>query len=405
MSSQHGQAVLPPSANLQIKAGSFWANLPKIGVGVGVIGLGASIGLSLDNLKQFYFSYLVAYIYFLSIALGAMFFVLSHYCAKAGWNVVVRRIAENIMGTMPLFVLLFIPIVFGAHDIFHHWTDAETVANDPILKSKEAYLNLPFFYIRAAFYLGSWYYIARYVLKRSIEQDKTGDHSLTSKLQSRAAPLILLYGLTQSYAAFDWIMSLDPHWYSTMFGVCFFAGSAIAIFSLVALIAGGLQKSGYLQGVVTVEHYHDLGKFLFGFVIFWTYVGFSQYMLIWYANIPEETLWFMHRQEGGWENVSLFLIIAHFILPMFFLLPRTIKRIRPALLFAAAWMLCVHYVDLYWQIMPVAHHHFHASIVDLTTVIGVGGFFFAYLGHLLKKNPLAPLKDPRLDESLVFNNP
>jgi hypothetical protein len=396
-------AGIPAGTQIQLIPG-FWSNLPKIGGGLGILGIGASIALSMGDMKQFYFSYLVAFMYFLSIALGALFFVLAHYVTKAGWNIVVRRIAENLMGTLPVFALLFIPIAVGLHDIYHHWADPTVMANDPLLQKKAPYLNIPFFYARAALYFVIWTFMGRYIWIRSVRQDKTGDHDTSRLLRNRSAPFLFLFALSVTYAVFDWVMSLDPHWYSTMYGVYFFAGSSVGIFAMLVLVCMGLQRGGMLQDIINVEHYHDIGKYLFAFTIFWSYIAFCQYMLIWYANMPEETMWFEHRQSGGWENVSITLMACHFGIPMFFLMSRHIKRNRTTLFIGALWMLGIHYVDLYCQIMPVLHHHFHPSIVDLTTFIGVGGIMFAAFGVLLGKSALIPLKDPRLAESLAFKN-
>lgn len=399
MSHEHGGIDLGP---MTLPDGHSWRKLPTVGCVIGVIGLAASVGLGLGDWLQFYFSYLVAFIFFLSLALGGLFFTLVHHVTKAGWSVVVRRLAENVMGTLPFFVFLFIPIALGASDLYHHWTHAPS--DDTLVAGKLAYLNLPFFYVRAAFYLLIWTFLSWWFLKQSVAQDTTGDHAITRKLQARSAPALVLFALTLTFAVFDWVMTLDPHWYSTIFGVYYFGGLMIAIFSTLALLVLGLQKAGLLRDVVTVEHFHDLGKYQFAFVVFWAYIAFSQYMLIWYANIPEETLWVRHRTEHGWEHIAGLLMVGHFLIPFFFLLPRTIKRIPRLVGYAAVWLLLMHYVDMYWLIMPVHHETLTLSLMDLTTFVTVGGFFVAALGWQFRRHSILPIKDPRLAESLAFEN-
>jgi hypothetical protein len=389
---------------------SVIAKLPVIGGIVGLAGIGGAYALGQEN-HQFYFSYLTAFAYFLSIALGGLFFVLIQFATRAGWSVVIRRIAEQVMGTLPIFVLLFIPVVFGMHDLYH-WTHAELYDPssdkfDSILAGKQGYLNESFFLIRAGFYLIVWVALSQYFLKKSIAQDKSGDQTITAQLQKWSALGLALYALTQSFAAFDWLMSLDPHWYSTMYGVYFFAGSFVAIFAVLAIFMIGLSRpSGVLHGIATVEHRHDLGKLLFGFTVFWAYIAFSQYFLIWYANIPEETLFYAHRMESGWMKVSIFLMVGHFGVPFCLLMSRHMKRSRKALTALACWMLFMHYVDLYYLIIPnnLAAHGFHPSIVDLLAFVGVGGFFAAMLGWRLMRAAAVPVQDPRLPESLAFEN-
>ena len=391
-------------ARVTIRKGRGWDRLPLIGGALAVIGLGASGMLASGNLKQFYFSYLTAFLYFLSLALGALFFVLVQHAARAGWSVVVRRLAENVMGTLPLFIVLFFPVAAGMHDLFH-WTHEEAVASDDLLRGKQPYLNEGFFYIRAVVYLSAWSLLSWWFRHQSLRQDRSGDGALTRRMQTASAPAILVYGLTVSFAAFDWIMSLDPHWYSTICGVYYFSGAVVGLFALLVLLTVGIDRAGLLDGAVTVEHFHDLGKLLFAFVAFWAYIAFSQYLLIWYANIPEETLWFLHRWEGQWREASVVLGLGHFVVPFFFLLPRTIKRSTPALVLAALWMLAMHYLDLYWLVMPTLHRHgAHPALLDLTALLGVGGVFLAGLGWLLRRGALVPVKDPRLGESLSFEN-
>ncbi len=389
---------------IRIPDGHVWHRLPVIGLVVGVLGLGAAFALGSGDMKQFYHSYLVAFCFFLTIALGGFFFVLVQYLARAGWSVVVRRTAENLMGTLPLFAVLFIPIILGMHDLYH-WTHEEAVAGDHLLQGKSPFLNTGFFLVRAAIYFVVWAGASWYFRSRSLAQDEGGDKEATRRTQAVAAPVLMLYALSQTFAAIDWLMSLDPHWYSTMFGVYFFAGSLVAVIGSLSAISLVMRKMGLLAEVITTEHYHDLGKLLFGFTVFWAYIGFSQFFLIWYGNIPEETLWFHHRLEGSWKPFTLFLAVGHFIVPFFILINRTIKRIPATLLIMALWMLGMHFLDLYWLVMPNLHPHgVHFTLVDVMAFIGIGGFFLGAFTWLTKRAALVPHRDPRLHESLRFEN-
>lgn len=392
-------------ADVTLSKDSFIGKLPLLGGIVGIAGIGGAYALGQEN-SQFYFSYLTAFSYFLSIALGGLFFVLIQFATRAGWSVVVRRLAEQVMGTLPVFVLLFIPVILGMHDLYH-WTHESAVASDPILQAKSGYLDSTFFLVRAGVYFAIWILLSQYFLRKSIAQDKSGDHGITAGLQKWSALGLALYAMSQTFAAFDWLMSLSPHWYSTMYGVYFFAGSFVAIFAILSVLTILLTKEGgILEGIATAEHRHDLGKLLFGFTVFWAYVAFSQYFLIWYANIPEETIFFADRMKDGWLAVSIFLMVGHFGVPFFLLMSRHMKRSRKILMLAAVWMLFMHYVDLYYLIIPNNHtvHGFHPSLVDLLAFVGVGGIFTAVLALRLMSAPTVPVQDPRLPESLAFEN-
>jgi hypothetical protein len=300
-------------AQVSLPADHPWRKLPAIGLVLAVIGLGASTFFYMGGQKeQFYYSYMTAFMYWLSLGLGGLFFVLIHHSTKAGWSVVVRRLAENVMGTLPWFILLAIPIILGLqeHVLFHHWTDAEAVAKDPVLQSKSGYLNVNFFYIRMAIYLGLWSFMNYKFRGASVAQDTSGDHEITRRLTRWSYPGLIVFALTLSFASIDWIMSHDPHWYSTMFGVYYFAGCVLGIFALMVVIVISFRATGMMEGVITIEHDHDLGKYCLGFVIFWSYIAFSQYFLIWYANMPEETIWFARRMVGGWTAVGISLMVG-----------------------------------------------------------------------------------------------
>lgn len=398
----HAPRALPAEGiALEEGATSRWTRIAGI---AGIAGLVASALLGWGHGQEFFSSYLVSFLFWLSLALGALIFVLIQFATRAGWSVVVRRLAEHAMGTLPLFALLFIPLAFGVHDLFH-WSHADAVAQDPLLQHKAPYLNSGFFYLRAAVYLVAWAAMGWWFRKQSLAQDESKDPAVTRRLQSVSAPAILVYALTVTFASFDWIMSLDPHWYSTVFGVYFFAGCFLGIHALLALLCLGLQKRRLLPGVVTFEHYHDLGKMLFAFVVFWAYIAFSQFMLIWYGNIPEETVWYAHRLHEGWYGVTVALAVGHFVLPFFVLLLRDVKRRRLSLSLAALWLLAVHYLDLFWLVMPNFQHDGpHLGLLDVATFVGIGGLFLAALGALMAKKALVPVGDPRLSESLSFEN-
>jgi hypothetical protein len=388
---------------LEIPERSGWRRLPWIAATVGVVGVAASV-LSGGGEPGFYFAWLVAVLFWLSVAIGSLFFVLVHHATKAGWGIVVRRLAENVAATIPLFAVLFaVPVYFGMQDLYH-WAEPGAAAHDHLLQGKQPYLNTGFFWLRSLLYFVVWSGLALWFRHSSRQQDRTGDHGLTRRMVRASYPSLILFALTVTFAAFDWIMSLEPHWYSTIFGVYFFAGCVVACFGGLTLLALALTRSGLLRNSITVEHFHDLGKLLFTFMVFWSYIAFAQFFLIWYANIPEETSWFLERLEGAWRPVTIFLAVGHFGAPFLYLVPRTVKRRRPLLLLGAVWMCSIHLLDLHWLVMPTAGGPAAFLLPELAAVVGVGGLAVAALAWLLAASPLVPVRDPRLLESLAFEN-
>ncbi len=377
----------------------------------GIVALVLSYSFSFlmeEGTKRFLFSYLVNYSYFLSISLGALFFVALQHLTRSGWSVVVRRVAEILAANIPLFAILFIPIFLGLSYLYP-WSVPENVAHDHLLQWKKPYLNIPFFMVRSLFYLAVWWYLANYFLTRSVEQDQNGDKRITLKMEKISAPGMILFALTVTFASFDWLMSLDPHWFSTIFGVYYFSGCIVGFFAFLCLAIYLLQKEGILRNSITIEHYHDFGKWLFAFIFFWAYIAFSQYMLIWYGNIPEETGWVYRRTslEGTqqWGYIGILIIAAHFVIPFMGLLSRYPKRRRLFLAFWAAWMLVMHWVDLYWLIMPeFSADKVPLHLLDLGCFLGIGGLFLASTAKIARGKALVPLKDPRLEESITFEN-
>jgi hypothetical protein len=390
------QATIPP--------GHPWNRIPVIGAVCALLGIVACVILGAANPKQFFFSWLVSFLFFLSLALGALFFVLIQYAAQGGWGIVLRRIAETTFATIPVIAALFLPLLLGLHDLYE-WSHADAVANDALLRWKAPYLNIPFFLIRAALYFGIWSFIALLYYRGSRGQDVTGDPGVSARLRRLAGPGIIVLALTQTFASVDWIMSLTPHWYSTMFGVYFFAGSFVGFIALLSVAAVAMRRAGLLETVISAEHLHDIGKLLFAFTVFWTYIAFSQFFLMWYANLPEETIWYRARMEGSWMTVSLFLMAGHFVAPFFYLMGRTVKRKGTTLAVGGAWLLAMHFVDLYWQVMPTLHPEgVRPSALDVAAFFAIGGCFVAAAGWLMRRQALVPLRDPRLAESLAFEN-
>jgi len=374
-------------------------NFSRISLLIGILGLILSaIGLFVDR-SRFFQSWLISFSFWFSIALGGLFMVMLHHLVGAVWSVVLRRIEENFMALLPWMILFFIPLVFGLHDLYH-WSQPDAAAHDALIAKKAAYLNPTFFYIRAAGYFIILWLMSRGLYRASIAQDEKLDARQRKTFQIISAPGMLLFAVTTTFASFDWLMSLDPHWYSTIFGVYFYTGSLVAIISIITLVAVKLRMQGFLKNIITVEHYHDLGKLTFAFMILWAYMAFSQYFLIWYGDIPEETSFFHHRWGGGWKVLSLLLIFGHFVIPFFLLISRAAKRMPGFLAAVCFWLLFMHWIDLYWIVMPVFSHHFVLSWLDFTTMIGIGGIFMYIFGMKLTKHAIIPVNDPQLQKSI-----
>ena len=353
---------------------------------------------------QFFFSWLVSFLFFLSLSLGGLFFVLIQYATQGGWGIVLRRIGETIFVMLPVMAALFLPVLLGLHDLYE-WTHADAVAQDALLQWKAPYLNVPFFLIRAALYFGLWSFIAIMYYRGSRGQDVTGDPGVSARLRRLAGPSIIVLALTQTFASVDWIMSLTPHWYSTMFGVYFFAGSFVGFIALLSVIAVALRRAGLLDTVISADHLQDIGKFLFAFTAFWAYIAFSQFFLMWYANLPEETIWYLARMEGSWMTVSIVLMAGHFAIPFFYLMGRAVKRRGSTLAIGGAWLLVMHFLDLYWLVMPTLHPEgISPSPLDVAALVTVGGCFLAAASSLMRRRALVPLRDPRIAESLALEN-
>jgi hypothetical protein len=387
-----------------IPAGHAWNRLPLIGAVLAVLGAVVCGIMAPGNPKQFYFSWLVAFLFFMSLALGGLFFVLIQYASQGGWGIVLRRIGETIFATVPVMALLFVPVVIGLHDLYE-WSHAEALEHDALLRWKAPYLNTPFFLIRAFIFFGLWSGIAILYYRGSRGQDETGDPGVSARLRRLAGPALIVLALTQTFASIDWIMSLTPHWYSTMFGVYFFAGSFVGFIALLSVVVVAMRAAGLLETIITAEHLHDIGKFLFAFTAFWAYISFSQFFLMWYGNMPEETIWYKARMEGSWMTVSILLMVGHFGAPFLYLMGRTVKRKGVTLAVGGAWLLAMHFVDLYWQVMPTLHAEgLRPSVLDVAAFVTVGGCFLATAGWLMRRQALVPVRDPRLGESLAFEN-
>ena len=367
-------------------------------VALALCGAGAAI-----DPKQFSFSWLFAFGFFFTLCAGCFFWTIVHYATDAEWTVVVRRQLENIAVLFAVLAILFIPILLLRHHLYE-WMNIAP-GKEATLDSKRAYLNLNFFILRAAFFLG-FFIIASQLLRRfSVRQDKDGNPQFTIRLRKVAFASLPLFALCLTFGAFDWLMSLNYRWFSTMFGVYIFAGAAGSSMALLVLVIAALQRAGYLKNVVTLEHYHIMGKWMFAFCVFWAYIGFGQYMLIWYANMPEETQYYLTRNTESWWSLSMLLVIGRFFGPFAILLLQSIKKHPRQLCYVAAWILLMQMLDIYLVVLPALHGTgVHVSLWDFAALIAIGATLaFAYL-RIVGKTSLFPVRDPRLVESLKLVN-
>ncbi len=392
--------------------------VPAIGSAVvGVVLLLVAKMLAGDHTREWALGYLMGFGFFTAISLGAIFFVVVQHVTKAGWSVSVRRVAEIMAANIVTMGILAIGVVFLAGEIYP-WTHM----GPEVLKNKYPWLSHGFFGLRVAIYFVVLSIIAWYYYRTSLKQDKTGDRLLTLSMQKYSYLSIALFGLITTYFAWDMIMSTDPVFYSTIYGVYIFAGGTLAFFATIILILKFLQKRGLLAESVSNEHFHDLGKYMFAFVFFWGYIAFSQYMLIWYGNLPEETQWYDRRgatehpsAPSWWVAWSVLLLFIHFLIPFPGLLSRWSKRISGLLVFWCVWILVAHFIDWYWLVMPEIRHSMdggHGGEVAETTPFlvplfcwaGVGGLWKAGLLAIAGQNQLVPTGDPRLGDAVAFEN-
>ena len=366
-----------------------------------MMGLGAASfisGLMVDE-QRLWHSYLTSYFFFASMALGGLFFTAIQHSTAAGWSVNVRRVSEAMASFLPLVFVSGLVLLFAGSKLYL-WLDEEVVSGDPILQGKSAYLNFEFWALRLALFTGLWILFAKKILGYSTRQDLDGKESWTHKLVPWSIAFLMVFALSYSLFSVDLLMSLEPHWFSTIFGVYCFSGlfqSALAFMILMSLFC---QSKGWITGLLTIEHIHDLAKMLKGMTVFWAYIAFSQFMLIWYANLPEETVFYLHRSHGGWMEVSLGLVIFRFVVPFVALLPRWAKRSPKHLVIICTMVLITQYMDIYWIVYPNYRESVAFSWMELGVFIGFLGLFLFIITRFLSKNHLIPIKDPRLHESI-----
>lgn len=365
-----------------------------------LIGVAAFLIALKTNPDRAWTSLVINHFFFFGIAICGLFFAAIQWLTSAMWSTSIRRIMEAFAAYLPFALITLIVIFFGMHHLYH-WTHPEAVQGDAILESKAGYLSVKFFIIRNLVAFGIWFYFAKRLIGNSLKQDQTGDASLTTKNKTLAPLFIVTFAITFTMASFDLLMSLDPHWFSTMFGVYTFAGSLYASLAAMCLFALYLKRR-HLAAFITDEHMHDLGKFMFAFTIFWAYIAVSQFLLIWYANLPEETGYFLRRTtEGGWAWLSIFLLVGKFFVPFFLLMSRRSKRNHKLMIFAAIWMLASHWLDLAWMVQPEFFKEGpQVGWVELGVFAGCAGVFGILVFAFLGRNNAVAARDPYMAEAL-----
>jgi putative Mn2+ efflux pump MntP len=346
------------------------------------------------------FMNIVVFLFLVSLGIGALFLVALEYLTGAVWSVPMRRISEFISGLLIIVPFVALPLMFHLHDLFH-WTHDEAVSTDAILRSKEAYLNIPFFIVRFIGVFLIWNIFYFFLTRHSEKQDTTKDQKYTTYNNRLAAVFIPFFAIGLTVVAVDWAMSLEPHWFSTIFGVYYFAGTALAAVAAVTFAVIYCNEKGLILPLRR-DHYYSLGALLFVFTNFWAYIAFSQFLLIWYANLPEETFWFIYRWSGGWQYVSVVLIIVHFAVPYFALLSQDSKMDPKRLKMMSLWILFAHLLDLYWLVMPTYSKTVIFGWQEVAFPILAVGIVMVLLSYKVNRKNTVPVGDPKLQRGLNF---
>jgi len=365
--------------------------------GVGTV---ISLAVAFTRPSEFFRGYLLSYMQFLGISLGSMAILMISYTTGGGWGISVRRLLGAAMRTWPMFAVLFVPFgIWGAPRLYQWWLPEQ--ASAPVIREHLAkhsfiitdYLNPKDFWIRAIIYFVLWGGISYFLSKWSFALDQPPVRNMSQRFKRLSAPGMIVYAFAISFAVIDWVMSLNPSWISTIYGLIFVAGQLIAALAFVIVIERILSKHRPMAMLLRPSYVHDHGKFLLAFTMLWAYFSFSQWLIIWAGNLPEEISWFLRRLHGGWQSVGLFLVVFHFFVPFFLLLSRPLKRDISRLVWVAAWMLFARYVDLFWHIEPSFSQSFVVTIADLAIPFAMGGFWVAYFCYNLNKWPLIAAYD------------
>ena len=369
-----------------------------LGAGLGALAL-CGLGAIFDP-QQFLRSYLVGYLFVFGIALGCLAVLMIHHIAGGAWGAVVRRVLESAAGTVPLLALLFLPIALGVHQLYE-WAHPGALEHDPLLRAKSAYLNVPFFLSRAVVYFVAWSLIALYLNRWSSEQDRAPDPALTRRLELLSRGGLVLYGLTVTFAAIDWAMSLEPHWFSTIYGLLLMGGQGVAAFAFVIPIAALLRHEEVVARLIGRDQFRDLGSLLLAFVMIWAYLSISQLLIIWSGNLPEEIPWYLKRTGPAWQGLALVLVVFHFAAPFVVLLVRRSKQNARVLAHLAGALLVMRFLDVYWQIAPAFHEGaFAPHWLDLAVPVTLAALWVGLFLRNLHGRPLVSLQDAKLLGSL-----
>ncbi len=381
------------------------SSISKIGMTLLVVGIVLGVAAFFVDHTRAVYNYLIAFTFMISIGVGALFLIALEYIVGADWSVPIRRVVEFFAAVIPLLALLVIPLLLNVGELFH-WSHHEAVAEDEILNAKAPYLNVTFFIIRVFVLIGLWSLFYFFFIRNSKKQDTSKDQKLTTINIRLSAIFIPIFAFTITISAIDWLMSIEPHWFSTIIGVYFFAGTVIAALAAVTLATVLLKENGYLHPAMTNDHLYSLGALMFAFVNFWGYIAFSQYMLIWYADLPEETFWFMQKWEGSWAIFSIVLIIIKFLVPYIVLVSQPAKMDPKKLKFISVWLLFAHLYDLFWFVMPEMEElsgGYSFSWIDLVFPIAAVGLIILVFNMKAKKENLIPIGDPKLQRGLDFH--
>ncbi len=366
--------------------------ISKFSLIAGIVGFALCLLGWATQPQTFAFAYLPAWLFWFGITVGSFPLIMIHHLTLGGWGFAIRRIQECLLKALPLCALLFIPIGLTMHHLYE-WTHVAQVQHDVVLKSKELYLNMPFFWIRFILYFAIWILLAAKMRKHSAAQDNHPSTEIAKKLSGYGGAGLIIYSLTITFAIIDWVMSLEPHWFSTIYGAIFMVHFAMSSLATAILFGVLLSKDAPMKNVFTVDRMHDLGSLQFATIMLWAYTSVSQLIIIWAANLQEEAPWYIHRSTGGWEWVAVAIFVLHFILPFFLLLMRQIKRKASRLVKVAFLILAMRWVELIWHVKPALIHHISFSWIDVAAFIAIGGIWLAFICKSMSREPMTFKQD------------